>query len=219
MKKNFSILFFTLTFTTIILSSCGKGEDDPFFSIHTRDARMAQPWKLVEMNGTVVKNDATFTYEVIYDSLGTPIDTIAVPSEVATNIVYKYDGTNIFITTNDETESYGYTFLMDINTNGDVTSSEVFTNPANPSGVPPQSSSKTSYWFWGNDDKNKTSVNLDLTGIFKDYPTYDIPRLAWNDMTLSVSYSDNNQFIDSFGNVTSSTSTVLIELKFEIDLE
>jgi hypothetical protein len=198
MKKN--ILSFPaciIAVSAFILSGCARGEDDPWFTLHTRDARMSQPWKLVEMSGSVV------------NTIGTDV----------TNIEYQFDGTNLFISTNDETESFGFTYTMDVNDNGEVISKEVRTNPANANDVL-VNSSKTSYWYWGDDDKNKTSVVLDLTGdILNQYKAYDIPRLAWNDMTLRVSFSDNYQEIINDTTVISTTSTVDLELKFEIDLD
>ncbi|MBC8173156.1 MAG: hypothetical protein H7X71_04545 [Chitinophagales bacterium] len=58
-------------------------------------------------------------------------------------------------------------------------------------------------------------MNLDLTGLLSPYIYYDIPRLAWNDMTLSILASDN--FSDSSGVATSVNTN--LELKFEINLD
>lgn len=35
---------------SLVLGACRKGEDDPFFSLKTRDARLKGEWKLVEKN-------------------------------------------------------------------------------------------------------------------------------------------------------------------------
>ncbi len=189
-----TVLILGLSFA---VSGCfRKGEEDPFFSIHTRDARMAQNWQLTKLTGTVVNTTNGLT----------------------TNINYNFDGTNIFITTNGNTVSYGYAFEMNISDNGTVISKETFTDPANPN-VVYNTSSKTSYWFWANDVKNKTTVNLDLTGTFQPYPAYDIPRLAWNDMALLVDYTDNYQQIDPVtGTTISSSSTVNLNLEFDVIL-
>ncbi|MFN0275554.1 MAG: hypothetical protein ACKVPJ_07410 [Chitinophagales bacterium] len=198
MKRNILFSPLLLAVAAFIFSGCARGEDDPWFTLHSRDARMSQPWKLVEMSGTVVNTDED--------------------NEV-TNIEYQFDGTNLFISTDSETESFGFTYTMDVRDNGEVISKEVRTDPANSNNVL-INSSKTSYWYWGNDDKNKTSVVLDLTGdILNTYKSYDIPRLAWDDMTLSVSYSDNYQEIVNDTSVVSYTSTVDFQLKFEIDLD
>lgn len=44
MKKSLWLLLFA----GLVFSACKKGEDDPFFSFRTRDARIRGEWKLVE---------------------------------------------------------------------------------------------------------------------------------------------------------------------------
>lgn len=199
MKINTSARLLTIIIVGIsfVLSGCfGRGEEDPWMSLHTRDARIAQNWQLSKMTGTVVNTIGGLT----------------------TNISYNYDGTNIFITTNGTTVSYGYAFEMNISDKGTVTSKETFTDPANPNTVV-ITSTKTSYWFWANDVKNKTTINLDLTGTFQPYPAYDIPRLAWNDMALLLDYTDNYQNIDPVTGVTTSTNTTVnLNIEFEVIL-
>lgn len=195
MKKATFIFRSVLVLTAgIMLSGCfGRGEDDPFFSLHTRDARLAQNWKMAEMQGTVINTTDGLT----------------------TTTRYEFDGSNIFITTDGSTVSYGYTYNMNIKDNGDIQTTETFTDPAN-ANQEVLTSTKTSFWFWSNDDKNKTTVNLDATGILADYQSYDIPRLAWSDMTLVVNFSDNyQQNADSV--IISSSNTVDFQIKFEYD--
>ncbi len=193
MRKNISVIsFILLAASAIIFSGCKRGEDDPFLSLHSRDARLTQKWILTSMSGTIVN---TFTD----------------PDSII-NVEYTYDGTNIYITTNDSTVSFAYIFNMEIKNNGEVFSEEFFNiietdNPA-------QISSKTSFWYWGNETRNKTVVNLDLTGILADYPTYDIPRLAWNDMTLEIAFSDNYTISGSIAE----SKNVNFVLEFAIDL-
>lgn len=190
MKKIFSFLMvIMLMSSTAFFSGCARGEDDPWLTLHTRDARMTQPWTLKAMSGTIV--------ETVDGNI--------------TNIDYEYDGTNLYITTNGNTVSYAYKFNMEVKDNGEVFSEE-FINDIE-SGDLVQQSSKSSYWYWGNDDKNKTSVVLDLTGYLADYISFDIPRLAWNDMTLNVDYSDNYTTIGA----SAGSKTVLLQIDFEIN--
>lgn len=199
MKINSSARLLTIIIVGIsfVLSGCfGRGDDDPWLSLHTRDARMAQNWQLTKMTGTVVNTVGGMT----------------------TNIVYNFDGENIFITTNGNNESFGYAFEMNITDQGTVTSKETFTSPSNANQVV-LNSSKSSYWFWANDVKNKTTVNLDLTGTFEPYPAYDVMRLAWNDMNLVLDYTDNYQAIDPItGETTSTNITVSLNIEFEVIL-
>lgn len=188
-KLNSFLMMIVLLSSTAFFSGCARGEDDPWFTIHSRDARITQPWILTSLSGTIV--------ETVDGNI--------------TNIDYEYDGTNLYVTTNGTTVSYAYVFDMQIKDNGEVFSEE-FINDIE-SGDPVQQSSKSSYWYWGNDDKNKTSVVLDLTGYFADYVSFDIPRLAWNDMSLSIDYSDN--YTTTGG--AAGSKTVLMQLDFEIN--
>jgi hypothetical protein len=197
LMKKISLLlpvFAALFISAFTISGCARGEDDPWLTIHTRDARLTQPWKMTGMTGSVV----------------TTVD------GNTTNVEYEFDGTNIYITTNGATVSYAYTFGMEIQDNGEVFSEETM-NEIN-SGDIVQQSSKTSYWYWGNDDKNKTSAVLDLTGILADYKSYDIPRLAWNDMSLEVDYSDNYTIQVNDSTYSAGSIAVLLQIDFEVDL-
>lgn len=190
MKKIVSITTLAIiAVSALTFSSCKRGENDPFLTFHTRDARLTQEWKLVSFNGTSVKT----------------LD------GVETNIEYTFDGTTLYTTINGNTSSSAYEFTMEVKADGEVFSSE--TSIALDGGGVNAQSTKTSFWYWGDDDKNKTAVYMDLTGIFSDVLVYDIPRLAYNDMTFDVSYSDNYT-IDS----VASSLNVNYELNFEVIL-
>ena len=190
MKKIVSITTLAIiAVSALTFSSCKRGENDPFLTFHTRDARLTQEWKLVSFNGTSVKT----------------LD------GVEPNIEYTFDGTTLYTTINGNTSSSAYEFTMEVKADGEVFSSE--TSIALDGGGVNAQSTKTSFWYWGDDDKNKTAVYMDLTGIFSDVLVYDIPRLAYNDMTFDVSYSDNYT-IDS----VASSLNVNYELNFEVIL-
>ncbi|MEZ5014044.1 MAG: hypothetical protein R2794_07105 [Chitinophagales bacterium] len=196
MKKLISLaVIVVLGTSTLLLNGCARGEDDPWLTFHTRDARISQPWILKKMTGTIVTTTNGNTE----------------------NIEYEYDGTRIYITHDGVTTSYIYSFTMNCKDNGELFSTESMVNEND--GSTYASSSKTSFWFWGDDKQNKTNVNLDLTGLFASYPTYDIPRLAWNDMSLDVDYSDNytiwNEVTEQYDSFTES---VLLQLQFDVDL-
>ncbi len=187
MKKIVSFTKIALIAAAVItFSGCKKGENDPFLTLHTRDARLTQEWNLVSFNGTSVET----------------ID------GAETNIEYTYDGTNLYTTINGVTTSAAYTFTMDIKSNGEVFSDEKYNEIVG--GDPISQSSKTSFWYWGDDDKNKTAVYLDLTGLFNGILVYDIPRLAYNDMTLDVAYSDN---------YTTGTSASSLNVSYELTFD
>lgn len=189
MKKLLSITSIIILLSgTFFFSGCAKGEDDPWLTLHSRDARMTQSWKLVSFNGTrVVTTDTS-----------------------ETNIEYTFDGTNLYTTINGVTSSVNYVFTMEIKDGGEVFSSEVQSDVNTL--TPIIQSTKTSFWYWGDDEKTKTAVYLDLTGLFSDVLVYDIPRLAWNDMTISIAYSDNY----TTGGGAAESLNVLYDLNFEV---
>ena len=190
MKKLLSITTLAIiAVSALTFSGCKKGENDPFLTFHSRDARLTQNWKLVSFNGTSVET----------------ID------GVETNIEYTFDGTNLYTTINGTTSSATYAFTMEVKSDGEVFSVESM-NDIN-SGDPLSQSSKTSFWYWGDDNKNKTAVYLDLTGIYSGILVYDIPRLAYNDMNLNVSYSDNYTLGESAGSLN-----LNYDLEFEVIL-
>jgi len=197
MKRNLvSVLVILLLAGSAMISGCARGEDDPWLTLHSRDARLSQTWSLSSLSGSVVQTTNGST----------------------TNIEYYFDGTNLYITTNGVTESFAYVYDMQIKDNGDVFSQE-FMNDITLGTVVSQSS-QTSYWYWGNDDKNKTSVNLDLTGLLSAYMSYDIPRLAWNDMSFSVDYSDNYTVLNEVTQeYEAGSETVLIEMEWDVNID
>lgn len=74
MKKTISLFALTAIVTTLIFTGCKKGDNDPFLSVKTRTARLAQTWELSSEDYTETK---TGTW------LG---------SDYTTTTVYSYDG-------------------------------------------------------------------------------------------------------------------------------
>jgi len=52
----------TIFILALLIGSCKKGEDDPFFSLHTRKARLAGDWKMTEGKITIGIKDSTGAY-------------------------------------------------------------------------------------------------------------------------------------------------------------
>ncbi len=85
MKKTSKILFLFIGLI-IIMSSCKKGENDPFLSMQTRKAKITGEWKLTSGNINVkiynegtLSSDATETYDGeyrYYNHSNTSFDTI-----------------------------------------------------------------------------------------------------------------------------------------------
>jgi hypothetical protein len=65
MKKNILFIALGLMIGSTVLTGCKKGENDPFLSLKSRDARITESWKLVSVEGTANDNGtlATDTYD------------------------------------------------------------------------------------------------------------------------------------------------------------
>ena len=59
--KNVRIGLFMLSVLMVLVSSCKKGENDPFVSLKSRDARITAKWKLTKIEGT--SNSEVVTYD------------------------------------------------------------------------------------------------------------------------------------------------------------
>ena len=64
--KKIGVIFTFLAITAMMMTSCGKYEEGPGFSLRTKTARLTGEWKLVEIteNGTAMDiSDMEATYE------------------------------------------------------------------------------------------------------------------------------------------------------------
>jgi len=61
MKKNLLFLALAVIASSTLLSSCKKGENDPFLSLKSRDARITALWKLTSAESSVNNDGSIFT--------------------------------------------------------------------------------------------------------------------------------------------------------------
>lgn len=112
----------------LIASACSKGENDPFLSLKSRDARLKGTWVLKESTWENRQTGGADTY--IY-------------SEV-------FDGTSISIVDAGVTTfSMPYSSEMEIYKEGDFKLTQSFDGDV---------SVNTGSWWWLNDDKKKTRI-------------------------------------------------------------
>ena len=181
MKKTKKLLIIALGVVMInpLFQSCKKGENDPFISFKSRDKRLAQTWKLTLVDGSTINEDPG-----------------ANPGETTTSTT-TYDGTTLKFfeimtfddgtptdTLNDDIDAY--TFEMTIDKNGSVTSKSV----KNGTDV----IESTGEWYWVNDGKNKSSINInfinaDLITLTK---TFVVDELRSKQLTLKFSFVEIN---------------------------
>ncbi|MFO0494149.1 MAG: hypothetical protein ACK50Y_01340 [Flavobacteriia bacterium] len=137
MKKNILFIALGLIIGSVTLTGCKKGENDPFLSLKSRDARITANWKLVKVESSDVSTDPTGT-------------------DTYTNT---YDGTTMSSAYNGTTYStYSYSLSVEILKDGTYVSTEV---------VDGDTETVNGRWVWMNAAKNKTMISLDNLGTFE----------------------------------------------------
>jgi hypothetical protein len=142
MKKSISLIALALmVFSGVFFTGCKKGEDDPFISFKSRDARITAKWKLVNYesleSGTNSFTGSTYTTTVSYN--GTLLTTTS---------------------TNNGTDIVSYTVEMEILKGGEYTYNEVRDGSV-------EYGKDT--WYWFNNTENKGAILLqgNFGGIFQ----------------------------------------------------
>jgi hypothetical protein len=133
MKNRILTLAALLVFSTV-MSSCKKGENDPFMSIKTRDARITGIWELVS-------SSMSNTNTNIFD--GTTITTVATATFGGGLYTYISDG-----------DAISYSYAQDLTINKDGTYRRYIVQDGN-------TSESTGHWWWLDDKKKKTRIALD----------------------------------------------------------
>jgi hypothetical protein len=159
--------------TGIIFGSCKKGDNDPFISFKSRDARITAQWKLTKIEATITD--------------------VAGANTTVTVVVY--DGSlytrSISVNGNQPlTETKSGTFEMTLEKKGKMSWSETYIN-----GGTPEVQSSTGYWRWLDTDKNKSSVYVEGGDHFFYSGSYKIDRLASKEMVFidSGNLNDNGE--------------------------
>jgi hypothetical protein len=207
MRKNQLIRFlplFALLLTTAFVSSCKRGEEDPFLSLRSRDNRIMGEWTVTSVEAREEINESSNS------------------SVVNTIIDQKFSGdsytTDTSITTN--TSNYKRTYTQKAYSNtinimeGGILeamqkySDETVTGTNITGALTNIQSIKTSikgYWKWGSDDKNKGTVVLSVgvNGMFfgaLGTATYQIQKLTNKEMVLI--YNDYDKSEQTFPGIT-----------------
>jgi len=193
-----------LLLTTAFVSSCKRGEEDPFLSLRSRDNRIMGEWTVTSVEAREEINESSNS------------------SVVNTIIDQKFSGdsytTDTSITTN--TSNYKRTYTQKAYSNtinimeGGILeamqkySDETVTGTNITGALTNIQSIKTSikgYWKWGSDDKNKGTVVLSVgvNGMFfgaLGTATYQIQKLTNKEMVLI--YNDYDKSEQTFPGIT-----------------
>lgn len=110
--KKLAIYVFALSLTAAGISSCGKYEEGPGFSLMSKKARVTNTWKLtkVEVNGqdnTPSESSYSFTMTLKDDETLSASQTIfSLPYNVTGTWAFSSDKANLILTANSETSTY-----------------------------------------------------------------------------------------------------------------
>lgn len=166
MKSSLKILA-TLFIVSLMLNSCKKGEEDPWISIHSRDARITGTWKLVEWNGkSEVFQDNAWSREDYAFSNG--------------DLKIYSSGTKPIWTLGTGTMSYTITIEK-----GGVVSQEFETSV--------ESLQTSGYWRWVNNNKKKSMLETEefALNLISNRKVFEIKKLSNKEMILVFSLNEN----------------------------
>jgi len=101
MKKNILFIALSLMVGSTVLTGCKKGENDPFLSFKSRDARITELWKLTKVEGTENNNGSITTTNYDGSILTTTYGSFNNSVSYSLTIEIKKDGTYQSIEIND----------------------------------------------------------------------------------------------------------------------
>ncbi|SFT66364.1 hypothetical protein SAMN05216474_1633 [Lishizhenia tianjinensis] len=167
MKTVKSLVLLALIGASVV--ACKKGEDDPFLSLRTRDARISGEWKLESYSS---KDIQILTYNL-------QADTIYYES-------FDFDGDNEIYyyvdTASSDYESIEVDYTMTIEKDGSYTQTTDYLYGQ---------SVTSGNWWWSNDGKNKTKISFDDS----DH-AYEVRELRNDKLVITRNYS-NEITVDS----------------------
>lgn len=195
MRKNLIIRFLPLLailFSAVFVSSCKRGEEDPFFSLRSRDKRVMGEWTVStiesrqEINNSTNSNVTNTVVEMKYTG-----DNMTLDTSITTN-------TTTYKRTVTEKE---YSSTLNIMEGGVLEGIEKYSDETvTGTGITGATTNLQSiketikgYWKWGHDDKNKGTLTLSTGGVGLAFGgfgivTYQIQKLT--DKEIVLIYND-----------------------------
>ena len=159
--RKFIYISLTALLTVSFFSGCKKGENDPFISFRSRDARLEAKWKLTKIEATDNMTSAGVT----------------------TTRTSTFDGTTFTIVDPTTGKNSGaYALTLNIHGNGTIEYNENISSPSYT-----QNTGGTGNWTWINSNKNKTELNLyNVNSTFFQSKIYTIDRLSTNELVIKL---------------------------------
>jgi hypothetical protein len=144
-----------LAFVGLTILSCEKGENDPFMSLRSRDARITGEWELESMSATYIDKMDSNEFKT----------TLNLEDGIITQKEF-FNG----VEDPDETTTASFSRILEIMNKGK------YKNVTTDDG---QVLTIEGDWFWVQSDKNKSRLALD-----DDYGSFEIDRLTNSELVL-----------------------------------
>ncbi|OWY24210.1 hypothetical protein C7N43_05680 [Sphingobacteriales bacterium UPWRP_1] len=179
------IVFTLFAFVAVFLSSCRRGEDDPWFSFTTRTTRITANWRLdIYSLDYVDKLETTITFNTTACDTGniggTNISNVIQQEELQDSILNSI--TNYVDGTNTVTRIYdvNFAYFLNIRDNGTYLVNGTFSyfNPQLNAQVTGDFSSDENTWYWENSDQTKWALT------FVNFPLIDGSNIESNNLPV-----------------------------------
>ena len=168
MKKQPIIILSILFLLLFSINSCKKGENDPFVSLSSRNARLIGTWEL-QQSDVLGHYEGEF-YEEPYYSLQT------------------FDGTILSTTESNDDTTYTYSYSQEIIFNEDGIFN-ISTTKDN------QTNTMSDSWWWIDSDKNKTGIGFGNYYYEDDFMEIDYNKLYINKLSSDELVLEQNMEI------------------------
>jgi hypothetical protein len=177
--------------TVVTLQGCKKGENDPFISLKSRDARITGEWELTKMESTNYSYNKSNDSQAYAETRTRTFDGIQMTYSTKIN----FDDPEYVDIDTTYTHSYSRVMVIDKNGNYKGTFSE-----------DGGTTELTGNWWWLNDNKKKTRISLD------DYwDSYEIDRLKNKELILKQEFTYNGT--DSSGVKDEASNAIVLTFK------
>ncbi len=177
-------ILMTIVVVATLFQSCKKGENDPFLSLKTRDARITGDWELTYGNETY-----TYTENYQGDTYEESASLIVENGIANETEWYSYTMNGVNETDSYSYDPYSYEEITTIEKNGDYSVNATVEN---------SKSTNSGNWYWFDTAKKKTQ--LVIGGMI-----YYVDRLTNKELVLKaeefeqVKYNeDGEQYLESY---------------------
>lgn len=202
MKKLNLLFALTAVMAVLSISSCKHGDNDPFISLRSRDARLKGTWNLSTVTGTYTIKETVYDIFGNQSTSGTGTRTINQTEAGTLNVTQTVSGTvSNWTIVNQNWSTYKLT--LDILANGKCNSTETIQSDGSKN---TRTATMEGAWNWGNDSKNKNSLYCEnlmgsqiMNKINAPVVYYTISGLKNKELEITITASSKDTNTDKKG--------------------